>query len=266
MQCKSCGKEVKSDFKYCPYCSQRLMQAFEDHYGELTPPLILDQEEDPASILYGNELSEEIYILPEDRDIKQEAPYTQQEIAAPVNQEQPYYIYHPEIPSDPSPEGYAPEEDDDPLFDGLEAEPFIDPADPPESLLEQWQDGEEEDLQADLPYEEQENDCISMEEEELPPFEELEPDREPAVMDDGRVSSARYVSMKPEVGAEHTPAVPDEENGTAAPGLAFKILLILFLVLFASLLSFVVYRFFCMPDPLKNFSFASLFASVMHFR
>lgn len=40
MLCKKCGNNVKSDFKYCPYCGERIVSDFHDHYEELTPPFL----------------------------------------------------------------------------------------------------------------------------------------------------------------------------------------------------------------------------------
>ena len=31
MLCKKCGNNVKSDFKYCPYCGERIVSDFHDH-------------------------------------------------------------------------------------------------------------------------------------------------------------------------------------------------------------------------------------------
>lgn len=50
MLCKKCGNNVKSDFKYCPYCGERIVSDFHDHYEELTPPFLV-REPDRARTL-----------------------------------------------------------------------------------------------------------------------------------------------------------------------------------------------------------------------
>ena len=38
MVCKKCGRNVKGDFKFCPYCGERLVSDFHDHYNLLRSP------------------------------------------------------------------------------------------------------------------------------------------------------------------------------------------------------------------------------------
>lgn len=47
MLCKKCGNNVKSDFKYCPYCGERIVSDFHDHYEELTPPFLVREPDEP---------------------------------------------------------------------------------------------------------------------------------------------------------------------------------------------------------------------------
>lgn len=54
MRCKSCGNEVKSDYKFCPFCASRLTQDFQDHFEELEPPVLsLDPDQEDSAVLYG---------------------------------------------------------------------------------------------------------------------------------------------------------------------------------------------------------------------
>lgn len=48
MLCKKCGNNVKSDFKYCPYCGERIVSDFHDHYEELTPPFLVREPDEPG--------------------------------------------------------------------------------------------------------------------------------------------------------------------------------------------------------------------------
>lgn len=69
MRCKSCGNEVKSDFKYCPFCSSRLMQDFNDHLGDLEPPVLSADplRMDAEQVIYGEgrEVSESAHAMRE---------------------------------------------------------------------------------------------------------------------------------------------------------------------------------------------------------
>ena len=51
MRCKHCGNEVKSDYKFCPFCASRLMQDFEGHFEDLEP-LVLSEDPAQWEILY----------------------------------------------------------------------------------------------------------------------------------------------------------------------------------------------------------------------
>lgn len=48
MLCKKCGNNVKSDFKYCPYCGERIVSDYHDHYEELTPPFLVREPDEPG--------------------------------------------------------------------------------------------------------------------------------------------------------------------------------------------------------------------------
>ena len=47
MVCKKCGRNVKGDFKFCPYCGERLVSDFHDHYSELDPPFLVQEPDGP---------------------------------------------------------------------------------------------------------------------------------------------------------------------------------------------------------------------------
>ena len=91
MLCKNCGNNVKSDFKYCPYCGERFLGDFQDHYGELTPPYVIDEQPDENADVYVSE-SEEVepgFVLPPPDP--------------PIELEEPYFVYYlPKLPSLPS--------------------------------------------------------------------------------------------------------------------------------------------------------------------
>lgn len=87
MLCKNCGNNVKSDFKYCPYCGERFLGDFQDHYGELTPPYVIDEQPDENADVYVSE-SEEVepdFVLPPPDP--------------PIELEEPYFVYYPDAPS-----------------------------------------------------------------------------------------------------------------------------------------------------------------------
>ncbi len=87
MLCKNCGNNVKSDFKYCPYCGERFLGDFQDHYGELAPPYVVDEPPDEKADIYVSE-SEEVepdFVLP---------PSEPQ-----AEPEEPYFVYYPDAPS-----------------------------------------------------------------------------------------------------------------------------------------------------------------------
>ncbi len=89
MLCKNCGNNVKSDFKYCPYCGERFLGDFQDHYGELTPPYVIDEQPDENADVYVSE-SEEVepdFVLPPPDP--------------PIELEEPYFVYYPDAPSGP---------------------------------------------------------------------------------------------------------------------------------------------------------------------
>lgn len=82
MVCKVCGNNIKSDYKYCPYCGERIINDFHDQFHGLTPPFIIQdipQEEDAAAQLYVCAPEEaELDFDPEPilyDDLPEEAPY-----------------------------------------------------------------------------------------------------------------------------------------------------------------------------------------------
>ncbi len=95
MQCRKCENNIKSDFKYCPYCGERIISDFHDHFEELTPPFVIRdaQETDEAVRIYAASPEER---FPDFYD----GPFS---AAGEQTQETPYFVYHPE------PDRHAPE-------------------------------------------------------------------------------------------------------------------------------------------------------------
>ena len=64
--CKNCHGNVKSDFKFCPFCGQRVVNDFRDQYEELSPPYVISpahvwqEEEDTASAYYAGAPREQV--------------------------------------------------------------------------------------------------------------------------------------------------------------------------------------------------------------
>ena len=82
MVCKKCGRNVKGDFKFCPYCGERLVSDFHDHYSELDPPFLVQEPDGPdtASDFYTYAPDEQepppglIFHTPDPDDLKEERP------------------------------------------------------------------------------------------------------------------------------------------------------------------------------------------------
>lgn len=45
MICKYCNSNIKSDFRYCPNCGERIVSAFADQYEDLQPPYVISPTE-----------------------------------------------------------------------------------------------------------------------------------------------------------------------------------------------------------------------------
>ena len=144
MLCKKCGNNVKSDFKYCPYCGERIVSDYHDHYEELTPPFLVREPDEPddAAAWYASVPGERApdFSLPP-TDVPEEPPLA----PGVFPQEDPEDDLAPphfqvSLPEEPAPGGYG-----DPLFgaDGPPAsgryaapagfEPVDDPAGPSEA-------------------------------------------------------------------------------------------------------------------------------------
>lgn len=85
MLCKKCGNNVKSDFKYCPYCGERIISDFHDHYEELAPPFLVREPDEPdgAAAWYASAPGEQApdFSLPP-KDALEPPPFAQEGFAA----------------------------------------------------------------------------------------------------------------------------------------------------------------------------------------
>lgn len=115
MLCKKCGNNVKSDFKYCPYCGERIVSDYHDHYEELTPPFLVREPDEPddAAAWYASVPGERApdFSLPP-TDVPEEPPLA----PGVFPQEDPEDDLAPphfqvSLPEEPAPGGYG-----DPLF------------------------------------------------------------------------------------------------------------------------------------------------------
>lgn len=205
MRCKHCGNEVKSDYKFCPFCASRLIQDFEGHFEDLEP-LVLSEDPVQWEILYDEspEAEQPASAISPSKEYVSQPPQPQQELKTekkPQPAERPYQIYRP-------------------AGQPLEQAPPV----PQESQ--------------NIP--EPEPDLVTF---TVPKssdaFHQFQPNikKTPHDMDDERVSNAPYVSMKPET----APMPPTYQAGPKRPGPVFKALFILFIVLAALLTSVAVY-------------------------
>ncbi|MEM1483626.1 hypothetical protein V6615_01985 [Oscillospiraceae bacterium PP1C4] len=100
MLCKKCENNIKSDFKYCPYCGERIVNDFHDQFHNLTPPFVIHdvQEIDDASQLYASAPGEQApdLKLPSFAASFHEEP-----------KESPYFVYRPDGDK-PKPENKPP--------------------------------------------------------------------------------------------------------------------------------------------------------------
>ena len=110
MVCKHCKKPIKSDFKFCPYCGERTVNDFQDHYGELEPPPVLERQEQepPAYYAFGSQ-----EVRPEDwpslgGDMPEDRGAPPLEDPPDEDGELPYYVFRPKELPDPAP-GELPE-------------------------------------------------------------------------------------------------------------------------------------------------------------
>ena len=266
MRCKNCGREVKSDYKYCPYCATRLIQAFGDHYAELEPDYTLpdDPADDPVAVIYGQPEvdalpvfpppSEEEYDLPEPADFLEEDDLPEEfaeEDDLPAfgwreeTSESGYQVYHPD-PVDPFP---------------TEKRGHRRPGD----LLPMDESSDEPAFTAKLPH------LLEDDPADFPTRSAGKSDgrqhsgygrkAKPAEDADERwMDDAPYVSMQPEMSEQTLAAQEEKSNG---PSVLYKCMLTLFLISLGGLISFFLYRFLTTPDPFQNFSFSTLIASIV---
>lgn len=121
MVCKKCGNSIKSDFKYCPYCGERMISDFHDQFQDLTPPFVIHDIQEDEEALYGEPpeelpvfeealpgydrgqdfsepaLGPEGYGYPPPRFVRpQELDFDEQEPDYGGLDDSPYIVYHPE--------------------------------------------------------------------------------------------------------------------------------------------------------------------------
>ncbi len=207
MRCKHCGNEVKSDYKFCPFCASRLIQDFEGHFEDLEP-LVLSEDPAQWEILYEEspEAEQPSSAISQLKEYVSQPSQPQQEFKTEENPEphlakRPYQIYRPAtqpLEKEPSVRQEYP--------DIPEAEPDVFTFTAPKSS-------------------------------DTPPQFQQKIKNIPQDMDDDRVSNAPYVSMKPET----APMPSHHQTGPKRPGPVFKALFILFIVLAALLTSVAVY-------------------------
>ena len=114
MVCKHCQKPIKSDFKFCPYCGERTVSDFQDHYEGLTPPPVMDEGEPNPSDYYTfhtREPQSEVEIFQNFADQKKWNASSRQrdQERQESDGELPYYVFRPEELPDLEPEN-MPEE------------------------------------------------------------------------------------------------------------------------------------------------------------
>lgn len=97
MVCKKCGKNVKGDFKFCPYCGERLVSDFHDHYSELDPPFLVREPDGPDTAAdfytYGSDEQAPDFGAFEDFD-----KYGQEPPRGRAVDDDSYFVYHPQEP------------------------------------------------------------------------------------------------------------------------------------------------------------------------
>ena len=114
MVCKNCQNNVKSDFKYCPYCGARIISDFQDHYENLTPPPVLADEaedaQDPAAAFYAaaQEESEPEFSPEDDPEYYEGYPIYEYEPPHSGNRPEEEKLEPPAAPKAPESDGPAP--------------------------------------------------------------------------------------------------------------------------------------------------------------
>lgn len=86
MICKKCGFEVKSDFKFCPHCGERMVSGFQEEDTSLTPPFVIDVTARPVENIPEAEFE---VVDPFEEEAENPA------------QEQPYFVYRPQQTTQP---------------------------------------------------------------------------------------------------------------------------------------------------------------------
>lgn len=204
MRCKHCGNEVKSDYKFCPFCASRLIQDFEGHFEDLEP-LVLSEDPAQWEILYdespeaeqpSSAISQPQGYVSQSSQPGQEFKTGENPVPRPVTR--PYQIYRPS----------------EPLAHDTPAR-------------KESQDMQEPDL---ITF------TAPQSSDTLPQFQQ-KIKKPPPDMDDEKVSNAPYVSMKPETAPMSSPPQAVRKR----PGPVFKAFFILFIVLAAFLTSVAVY-------------------------
>ncbi|OUO67517.1 hypothetical protein B5F55_08480 [Anaerotruncus colihominis] len=97
MVCKKCGRNVKGDFKFCPYCGERLVSDFHDHYSELDPPFLVQEPDGPDTAsdfyTYAPDEQEPDFGAFDDYDTyEQEMPHGR------AADDDSYFVYQPQEP------------------------------------------------------------------------------------------------------------------------------------------------------------------------
>ena len=110
MVCKKCGRNVKGDFKFCPYCGERLVSDFHDHYSELDPPFLVQEPDGPDTAsdfyTYAPDEQEPDFGAFDDYDAyEQEMPHGR------AADDDSYFVYQPQEPP-PGLIFHAPDPDD----------------------------------------------------------------------------------------------------------------------------------------------------------
>ncbi len=165
MVCRKCGSNVKTDFKFCPYCGERVVSDFHGQYEEMELDLDAHTPSEPSAESYyapraGEQVpdfsqpSQPLTLHPEDEIKDEQEPllyYSEQPQQGLLEQEEddsklpenayPQQSYSeqpeddfPELPADPYPQqSYQEQREDD--FPELPADPY-----PQQSYQEQRED------------------------------------------------------------------------------------------------------------------------------
>lgn len=95
MLCKSCGGNVKSDFKYCPFCGERIISDFHDQFEELPPSFVIDAalaDDEPEPMHYYDPDTFDTDMGAEPPRFESDAPFDPDDLDG----ETPYFVYQPD--------------------------------------------------------------------------------------------------------------------------------------------------------------------------